>query len=763
MFARAEVPASFILPQAAVSQNPYVKFEKIWRAKDQQGMRLLRMAGLVQMQDWNVFTEEEKTIILSAFNEEGRLTSFGFRLLQELVDSRLNDPNVYPQPPQAPKEEPKNQPGKDLTFLDKPGLSADAMKSGSDAIFAPARSGSLLLPYDWSRDTASSGKVSPSIVVQDPTEPSQEPSLPKTRIRILVTPRFAVTTDRYNIQSQEDVSVKAIKETGLPAEVLAKYGARIIHTLSVFNLVAIETDQDTVREFAMILQARGMIARPASQLTTALAPTAPPAPRKDEEESPSLSWAARLGAAKALCAVKPKVFQDQGRGGMFGAMLQDGVPMIRPSKFYEAGYHGESAVALIVDSGIDKLHPDFANRDITRVDLTDDKDDRDYVGHGTHVGSIAAGTGYGSEGVERGVAYKTGKILAAKVFGKSPFTTEDTILAGLNWGVKEAKGAKVVVNLSLGGRGTPNDILSRAVNQLSHMGHAVTIAAGNSGPFDGSVSSPGLGRDALTVGAVDKMAHVTRYSSRGDRSGYKTPAREKAVYSKPDVLMPGGDVDWELIDGQLSQSMEGKGERPCVYGPGILAAKSGDMSAGPCDVVVNGRPLYTRMAGTSMAAPHAAGAELLVFDYVNRNGGLRQSTALESYAAAREASVPLRDAEGNLYRGVDQGSGLMQLDRLYDLVSSRLSLGLPIGNMSASIATWVASSGSQKQLEELRKETNYRITRFGVVDTVTGDVVNSDEEMDGLKAAVEAVKKRGGLDRAIDWSSVRFKRVPPRG
>src|SRR5215472_9938322 len=58
-----------------------------------------------------------------------------------------------------------------------------------------------------------------------------------------------------------------------------------------------------------------------------------------------------------------------------------------------------------------------------------------------------------------------------------------------------------VLNLSLGGTPTPNDPLVTAVNNAVDAGVVVAIAAGNAGPGSGTVESPGIAANVITVGA----------------------------------------------------------------------------------------------------------------------------------------------------------------------------------------------------------------------------------------------------------------------
>src|SRR3989337_4503705 len=91
----------------------------------------------------------------------------------------------------------------------------------------------------------------------------------------------------------------------------------------------------------------------------------------------------------------------------------------------------------------------------------------------------------------------------------------------------------------------------------------VCVAAGNEGPRKGTIGSPGMAREVITVGAVDKTKALTFYSSRG-------PAKyRRKIIHKPDILAAGGGV--------ASRSQ-------CVYATGIGSARSRFLPASACDL-----------------------------------------------------------------------------------------------------------------------------------------------------------------------------------
>ncbi|HEU4425473.1 MAG TPA: S8 family serine peptidase, partial [Pilimelia sp.] len=243
--------------------------------------------------------------------------------------------------------------------------------------------------------------------------------------------------------------------------------------------------------------------------------------------------------------------------------LNESVPQIGAPTAWAAGYDGKGVTVAVLDTGIDRAHPDLAGQIAGGQNFTEgEEDDLDRVGHGTHVASTIAGTGAASEGRYKGVA-PGAKVLDGKVcveFG----CAESWILAGMQWAAEQ--GASVI-NMSLGGFDTPEvDPLEEAVNKLTEEFDTLfVISAGNAGS-DASIGSPSSADAALSVGAVDKKDELAEFSSRGPRTG------DGAI--KPDITGPGVD---------------------------IVAANSKDGFLGE-----PGEP-YTTLSGTSMSAPHVTG------------------------------------------------------------------------------------------------------------------------------------------------------------
>ncbi|WP_425281691.1 S8 family peptidase [Streptomyces brevispora] len=291
--------------------------------------------------------------------------------------------------------------------------------------------------------------------------------------------------------------------------------------------------------------------------------------------------------------------------GVRRASLDKSVPQIGAPTAWKAGYTGKGVRIAVLDTGADATHPDLKGQILASKNFSGTPDLKDHFGHGTHVSSIAAGTGAKSGGRFKGVA-PGAKLLEGKVLDDDGFGDDSGILAGMEWAV--AQGADVI-NLSLGGSDTPGiDPLEAAVNKLSaDSGVLFAIASGNEGDMAGTVGSPGSADAALTVGAVDGKNVLADFSSRGPRVG------DNAI--KPDVTAPGVDITAAASPGSVIDREVGQNP-----------------------------PGYLTISGTSMATPHVAGAAALLkqqhpqWKYTELKGALTASTKPGKYTPFEQGS-----------------------------------------------------------------------------------------------------------------------------
>jgi serine protease AprX len=226
-------------------------------------------------------------------------------------------------------------------------------------------------------------------------------------------------------------------------------------------------------------------------------------------------------------------------GTTSGTTLVNGVDIDRADvgldKVWAQGYTGKGVTVAVIDSGI-YPHPDIKDHMKAFVDIADNKPDSyDSYGHGTQVAGSIAGDGKQSHGQIKGAA-PGADLVGVRI------TTVSEAIKGIEWVIanKDKYGIRII-NLSLGDTAQASykdDLWCQAVEKAVKAGIVVCVAAGNEGPDPGSVSTPGIDPNVITVGAVDNkktMDHsddqVASFSSRGPTSPDNL--------QKPDILAPG--------------------------------------------------------------------------------------------------------------------------------------------------------------------------------------------------------------------------------
>ena len=183
------------------------------------------------------------------------------------------------------------------------------------------------------------------------------------------------------------------------------------------------------------------------------------------------------------------------------------------------GYAGKNVVVGIVDVGFDYTHPTFydtagTHYRIKRIweekvigtppagfaygnEITDtnamisEQTDNAQNTHGTHVAGIAAGSGFGTNGEYRGMAYESDIVLVGIMPDSSQWqnTGMSDFIDGMNYIYTYAAlvGKPAVINLSWGSPVGPHDgtsLFSQACDALTGPGRIFVCAAGNEGDQD---------------------------------------------------------------------------------------------------------------------------------------------------------------------------------------------------------------------------------------------------------------------------------------
>ena len=209
-----------------------------------------------------------------------------------------------------------------------------------------------------------------------------------------------------------------------------------------------------------------------------------------------------------------------------------------------SGITGKGVGVAVLDTGIDAL-PDFAGRLIDGVDLSGEGNPfQDSYGHGTFVAGLVAGNGASSGGQYMGEA-PGANLVAVKVAGVSGQTDLATVITGVSWVVGHRVADNIgVLNMSLGAQpfaSTVMNPLDNAVEAAWRSGVAVVVSAGNAGPFNGTILTPGDDPLVITVGASNDHGTATNNDDTVPSFSAVGPTNPDGWF-KPDLVAPGRSV-----------------------------------------------------------------------------------------------------------------------------------------------------------------------------------------------------------------------------
>ncbi len=246
--------------------------------------------------------------------------------------------------------------------------------------------------------------------------------------------------------------------------------------------------------------------------------------------------------------------------------------------------NGFGITAYIIDTGIRADHNEFGGRVTVGFDaIGDGQNTNDCNGHGTHVAGTVGGATYG-------VAPQV-SLVAIRVLNCTGSGSTSGVIGGIDWATaNHAAGVPAVANMSLGGGYSA--ALNTATQNAITDGISFAVAAGNSNA-DACNFSPASTPNAITVGST---------SSNDARSSFS---------------------NWgSCLD---------------IFAPGSSIKSSWNTSATATNTI----------SGTSMAAPHVAGAAALILSGSLSSTPAQVATAL---TAASTTGVVTDPAAGSVNR-----------------------------------------------------------------------------------------------------------------
>lgn len=303
---------------------------------------------------------------------------------------------------------------------------------------------------------------------------------------------------------------------------------------------------------------------------------------------------------------------------------------VHAPELWALGHTGAGVVVANMDTGVDAAHPELAAKwrgggNSWYDPHSEHATPHDHNGHGTQTMAIMVGGSV--SGTAIGMA-PDARWIATKLYNDAGVATYSDIHLAFQWlldpdGDLGTVDAPDVVNASWGLVGTAGQCItefSADIAALRSAGIAVAFAAGNDGPAPLTSLSPANDPQSFSTGAIDAALAIASFSSRGQS------ACDAAVY--PKLVTPGVNIN------------------------------TADLSFG-------GLPLYTVVSGTSYAAPHAAGAMVLLA------GAFPAAGIAQLEAAMTQSAHDLGVAgEDNSY-----GYGLVDVQAAYQLLQAGAGAG----------------------------------------------------------------------------------------
>ena len=295
------------------------------------------------------------------------------------------------------------------------------------------------------------------------------------------------------------------------------------------------------------------------------------------------------------------------------AFLQDSINLVNAKKTHSLFLNnlnitGKGNTVCIVDTGIDDKHPDLKGKVLDGYNYIDDNDKfKDDHGHGTHIAGIVA-----ANGILKGMA-PDANLIAMKSLDKNGYGDISTITLGIEWcNLYSDKYNITAITLSLGTLELYDEYcddsfltLAAAVNNAVMKNITVVAATGNNG--DSSfIASPACIKNVTAVAATDKSNKIAGYSNRN-----------KLVK----LLAPGDNINSTYTD------------------------KDG----------------YEIISGTSMAAPHVAGAIALLQQYQSLDNNMKE-TPEEIVNVLNKSGLKISD-NGNVFSLINIYEAVKESDK----------------------------------------------------------------------------------------------------
>ena len=418
-----------------------------------------------------------------------------------------------------------------------------------------------------------------------------------------------------------------------------------------------------------------------------------------------------------------------------------GLDNINASTAYARGGTGAGITIAVIDTGVDLYHTDLDGNIVGGVDIVDGtleggagtagttssdgndtNDGNASDGHGTHVAGIAAGERNGQGTM--GVAYDAG-ILAIKATNPTTGTFDaDDVADAIDYA--RLNGANVI-NMSLGFSGVvgvPNQITAAMVRAIN-AGIVIVAATGNDALSDPAFPAS-FALDATAQGALIAVA------ATDNANGIASFSNQAGAVQSFVVTAPGVNIASDLYNGATTPTSN-----------------------------------TVTLSGTSMAAPHVAGAVAVLSEMFG-------SGTTSNLSGAEIANLVFSTTNDLGAAGIDQvyGRGLIDLDKATQAQlriainvapssGSQMSgqLNVVSGQSAAFADSLFAVAAAYESIDQSpAKEFSFKIgSGVGASDDL---IINTQSiSVLALNLTDAAVASRDGADEASDLLTAAIDRL----
>lgn len=183
---------------------------------------------------------------------------------------------------------------------------------------------------------------------------------------------------------------------------------------------------------------------------------------------------------------------------------------------------GETVVVAVIDTGVDKCHPDIKDRLLPGYNfVSDNTESHDDEGHGTHVAGIISAVINGKDGY----GISDARIIPVKVLDHDGSGYNSDVANGISWA---ADHGATYANLSLGGGTTPSLAITNAIRYAKTKGMTIIAANGNAslGELECPACNSKTESNVIAVAAMDEDGTLAGYSNYGEGTTWLAPGSD---------------------------------------------------------------------------------------------------------------------------------------------------------------------------------------------------------------------------------------------